>query len=113
MKSAYEILACILHDNDAEIHRTAPGGYADGMAASGARIRAWMVGLPRSAGGRGPGWHGNGYDPKDPTPKPPDPTPQSKVIEAEYSLVNDEHALAGIRQDLPRQHQLTNRNPSD
>lgn len=106
MESAYAILSDILRDNDAEIHRCVPGHYADGLAASGARIRARMVGLPRSSGGREPGWYGNGYDNKDPTPKPPDP---SKIIDAEFSLVNDEHALAGIRQDLPQQHQLTNR----
>lgn len=85
-KSAYEILSDILRDNDAEIRRTPPGPYADGLAATGQRIRAAMAGLPRSATRyHGDGGGGDAFE----IPPRPDPAPPSggKVIEAEYTVV--------------------------
>lgn len=89
-QSAYEILTDILRDNDAEIHRTAPGGYADGLAATGARIRARMAGLPRSSvvGQGGAGHYGGGGGGGDPGPDAPpaNPRPPSgRVIDADFT----------------------------
>lgn len=92
-ETAYEVLARVLRDNDAETARSS-GPYANGLAASSARLRAAMVGLPRSAE---PEWRGKPPEPIDTSP----PT-HGRIIDAEYTAVDEpDHSEWRMPKDIP------------
>jgi hypothetical protein len=103
-ETAYEVLARVLRDNEADANRTRPHpdainqAFVNGLDAASARIRFAMIGLPRP-GGTGPHDGGGGGDDGEPTPQAPPGDGGGKVIEADYTIVNP---FSGQPQTVPK-----------